>query len=304
MKHGGERPFEPRIGYRINVAELGEHVGKIHATPFGDLAQAKILPALPLGEIDRGVNDPVGVRESQPCRAGKTDPDRVLGVASRATPSLHVCRNADRKTSTKASRMPSTPKAVTLQQRSQVFKGWLRVDRYTLSFEKFDGAMSAPVVREIVDRGHAVAVLPFDPATGKVLLIRQFLAGAYAAGVDPWPLQTIAGMIDTSESAADTALREAEEETGLKIPAGSLRPGPVYLVSPGAFTEIVHVFHVEIDLSDAGGVHGLASESEDIRSEILLLDDALAELRNGSVPPSLTLVALLDLKFHLLSQVA
>ena len=141
-------------------------------------------------------------------------------------------------------------------------------DRYTLSFEKFDGTLSAPVVREIVDRGHAVAVLPFDPATGKVLLIRQFLAGAYAAGVDPWPLQTIAGMIDTSESAADTALREAEEETGLKIPAGSLRPSPVYLVSPGAFTEIVHVFHVEIDLSDAGGVHGLASESEDIRSEI------------------------------------
>ena len=199
--------------------------------------------------------------------------------------------------------MPSTPKAVTLQQRSQVFKGWLRVDRYTLSFEKFDGTLSAPVVREIVDRGHAVAVLPFDPATGKVLLIRQFLAGAYAAGVDPWPLQTIAGMIDTSESAADTALREAGEETGLKIPAGSLRPGPVYLVSPGAFTEIVHVFHVEIDLSDAGGVHGLASESENIRSEILHVDDALAELRNGSVPPSLTLVALLDLKLHLLSQV-
>ncbi|WP_280178508.1 NUDIX domain-containing protein [Skermanella aerolata] len=172
-----------------------------------------------------------------------------------------------------------------------------------MSFEKFDGVMSAPVVREIVDRGHAVAVLPYDPATGKVLLVRQFLAGAYAAGVDPWPLQTIAGMIDTSESASDTALREAEEETGLKIPAGLLRPGPVYLVSPGAFTEIVHVFHVEIDLSDAGGVHGLASESEDIRSEILYLDDALAELRNGSVPPNLTLVALLDLKLHLLSQV-
>jgi ADP-ribose pyrophosphatase len=198
--------------------------------------------------------------------------------------------------------MPSTPKAVTLQQRSQVFKGWLRVNRYTLSFEKFDGTLSAPVVHEIVDRGHAV--LPFDPATGKVLLIRQFLAGAYAAGVDPWPLQTLAGMIDTSESAADTALREAGEETGLKIPARSLRPGPVYLVSPGAFIEIVHVLHVEIDLSDAGGVHGLASESEDIRSGILPLDDALAELRDGSVPPSLTLVALLDLKLHLLSQVA
>ena len=208
-----------------------------------------------------------------------------------------------RKTSTKVSRMPSTPKAVTLQQRSQVFNGWLRVDRYTLSFEKFDGVMSAPVVREIVDRGHAVAVLPYDPATGKVLLIRQFLAGAYAAGVDPWPLQTIAGMIDTSENASDTALREAEEETGLKIPADRcvlvrftwFLPVP----SPRSFM----FFMWRLDLSDAGGVHGLASESEDIRSEILHLDDALAELRNGSVPPSLTMVALLDLKLHLLSQV-
>jgi hypothetical protein len=59
--------------------------------------------------------------------------------------------------------MPSTPKAVTLQQRSQVFKGWLRVDRYTLSFEKFDGTLSAPAVREIVDRGHAGPCRPLIP---------------------------------------------------------------------------------------------------------------------------------------------
>ena len=45
------------------------------------------------------------------------------------------------------------------------------------------------------------------------------------------------------------------------------------------------------------------SESGDIRSEVLLLNDTLAELRNGSVPPSLTLITLLDLKLHLLSQV-
>ena len=44
--------------------------------------------------------------------------------------------------------------------------------------------MSAPVVREIVDRGHAVAVLPYDPATGKVLLIRQFLAASDHRGDD------------------------------------------------------------------------------------------------------------------------
>jgi hypothetical protein len=59
LKHGGERPLEPRIGHRIDVAEFGEHVGKIHAAPFGNLTQAKILPALLLGEIDRGINDPV-----------------------------------------------------------------------------------------------------------------------------------------------------------------------------------------------------------------------------------------------------
>jgi ADP-ribose pyrophosphatase len=197
--------------------------------------------------------------------------------------------------------MTSTPRRVNLQQSSTVFDGWLRVDRYILSFERFDGTMSEPVIREIVDRGHAVAVLPYDPATGSVLLIRQFLAGAYAAGVDPWPLQTIAGIMDSTESAPETALREAEEETGLKIPAKSLRQGPVYLVSPGAFTEIVHIFHVETDLSAAGGIHGLASEHENIRSEILPLDDALAEVRSRSISPSLTLVALLDLKLQLLA---
>jgi hypothetical protein len=59
LQHGGKRPLEPRVGHRVDVAELGEHVDKIHAAPLCDFAQAKALPALLLGEVDRGIDDPV-----------------------------------------------------------------------------------------------------------------------------------------------------------------------------------------------------------------------------------------------------
>lgn len=202
-------------------------------------------------------------------------------------------------TSTVLSPMPSN---VEILERERKYSGWLKVERLLLRFEKFDGSMSEPVVREIVDRGHAVGLLPYDPATGKVLMIRQCLTGAVAAGVPAWPLQVIAGMIDAGEKPAETAAREANEEAGITVSAQNVERGPTYLVSPGAFSETIHIYYVPCDLSGAeGGVHGLIEENEDIRSEIITLDDALAEIENGAVLPSLAVVALLGLKVRLLT---
>ena len=45
-------------------------------------------------------------------------------------------------------------------------------------------------------RGHAAAVLPYDPERDAVVLIEQFRPGAYAAGVDPWLIEVVAGIIE------------------------------------------------------------------------------------------------------------
>ena len=38
------------------------------------------------------------------------------------------------------------------------------------------------IVRELFERGHAVAVLPYDSERDRVVLVEQFCIGAYAAG--------------------------------------------------------------------------------------------------------------------------
>ena len=57
--------------------------------------------------------------------------------------------------------------------------------------------MSGVVTREMFERGNAVAVLMYDPKADRVVLIRQFLSGAHYAGMPAWPLQIVAGMMDT-----------------------------------------------------------------------------------------------------------
>jgi hypothetical protein len=42
-----------------------------------------------------------------------------------------------------------------------------------------------------------------------------------------------------------------------------------YIASPGAVTEHTTVFIAEVDTAKAGGVHGLAAETEDIKSHVV-----------------------------------
>ena len=52
---------------------------------------------------------------------------------------------------------------IDIQNKTTVFQGYFRIDRYVLRFRTHKGTWSQPVTREIFERGHAVAVLLFDP---------------------------------------------------------------------------------------------------------------------------------------------
>ncbi|RLA04640.1 MAG: ADP-ribose diphosphatase, partial [Gammaproteobacteria bacterium] len=67
---------------------------------------------------------------------------------------------------------------VELLDHDTVFQGYFHMDRYRLRHRKYDGDWSRPITREVLERGHAAAVLPYDPVTDRVLLIEQFRAGA------------------------------------------------------------------------------------------------------------------------------
>lgn len=186
--------------------------------------------------------------------------------------------------------MSQTPDEYEIIERETPFQGYFRIDRYKLRHRCFDGGWTAPVWREVFERGHAAAVLPYDPVRDAVILQEQFRVGALAAKGGPWMLEIVAGIIDRGESVEDVVRREALEEAGLKL--RELHHVQDYLVSPGGTTETVSLFVGHADSSTAGGVFGLAEEAEDIRVRVLPFDAAMAELGRRSINVASIVIAM------------
>lgn len=185
---------------------------------------------------------------------------------------------------------------VELLAKRPLYEGFFKVIEYQLRFRLFGGSWSAPVTREIFERGHAVAVLPYDPVRDEVVLIEQFRPGAYAAGAEPWLIEIPAGMIAKGETAEAVAMRETAEETGLRI--NQLKHICGYYVSPGGTSEYVDLFCAQVDAAQALPFGGLDSETEDIKVTPVPVATAMDLLDQNRINNSVALAALLWFRFH------
>ena len=180
-----------------------------------------------------------------------------------------------------------------------LYRGFFSLQRYRLRFEFFDGTWSEPMEREIFERGHAVAVLPYDAERGEVVLIEQFRPGPLDAPTGPWLSEIVAGMIEPGESAEDVARRESVEEAGLELT--DLYPLTRYWVSPGGTTESIYLFLARVDTGaierDADGLvegqFGLDHEHEDIRVRVVPVEQAVADVEEGRIIAAAPIIALL-----------
>jgi len=170
---------------------------------------------------------------------------------------------------------------VEILERTQAYGGFFTLDRYNLRHRKHDGGWTPPLVREVLERGRTVALLPYDPVRDAVVLIEQFRIGAYTAGLDAWQTEVIAGVIEPGEAAADVARREAVEEAGCRV-TDVERIGSV-LLSSGASSEVSEMFCGRVDSAGVGGIHGLAHEGEDIRVSVVPAVEAIAQMNDGAV---------------------
>ena len=179
---------------------------------------------------------------------------------------------------------------VEILARDTVYDGYFRIDRYRLRHRRHDGGWTSEITREVFERGHVAAVLPYDPERDAVVLIEQFRIGAYAAGEPCWLTEIVAGVIDEGEAAEAVARREMEEETGCAVTL--LEPIGSYLSSPGGASESVALYAGKVDSRKAGGLHGLAEENEDIRVLVRPWSEIEAGLKCGLVTNAATLIAL------------
>ncbi|WP_318454640.1 ADP-ribose diphosphatase [Photobacterium leiognathi] len=172
-----------------------------------------------------------------------------------------------------------------------VYQGFFKMVKYRFRYKLFAGGWSGEISREMFERGHAAALLPYDPITDEVVLIEQFRVGAMAAGCAPWQLEIVAGMIDhQDESAEDVVKREAVEEAGLTV--AELEKVTRYLSSSGGCSEMLDIFVGTVDSTQAGGIHGLAEESEDIRVHVVSREQAYEWVESGKIENAASIIAL------------
>lgn len=186
-------------------------------------------------------------------------------------------------------RGPEQPTVDILEQETG-YRGFFRIERYRLRHRLFDGRMGPVIERELFERGHAAAMLPYDPYCDSVVLLEQFRIGALTAPGGPWLVEIVAGIIEPGESPEAVVRREAGEEAGCAV--SELVHICDYLVSPGGTSERLSLYCGKVDSRGLGGIHGLASEDEDIRVSVVPFEQALTLVGDGTINSASPIIAL------------
>jgi len=168
-------------------------------------------------------------------------------------------------------------------------KGHFTFNAVTFDWRRESGEWQT-LQREVLDRGDAATLLPYNLANRTIVLVKQFRYPAYANGYDDLLIETAAGLLDNA-SPEERIRLEAEEETGYRL--HDVQKIFEAFMSPGAITEKIHFFVAEYEpsmrVSDGGG---LADEGEEIEVLELPIDEALAMIADGRIADAKTIMLL------------
>lgn len=181
------------------------------------------------------------------------------------------------------------------------YQGFLKIDQYRLRIRRYEGGWSSEFQREVVCRHPGVGLLLYDPVQDKVLLVEQFRPGCLADEHNgPWALELVAGMVDKGgESPAQVAAREAEEEAGVGVDAERMLWVCRYYNSPGGSNEQMHIYCAAFDANHCGGIFGVDTEHENIRTVVISRNEAMAAIQGGRINNAMSIIALQWLELNL-----
>ncbi|MDA1099654.1 MAG: NUDIX domain-containing protein [Proteobacteria bacterium] len=192
--------------------------------------------------------------------------------------------------------MTDSGRKVEILEQRTVYQGYHRVDAFRLRHSLYQGGMGAEIKREVLERGHAILVLPYDPVRDEVVLIEQFRIGPFARGDQPWCLEVVAGIIEDGEELEAVVRREAREEAGIEL--RDITHAMDCYTSPGVSSEQISIFCARTDASLAGGIHGVEAEGEDIKVIVLPFPDVMTALVDGRINVAPVIVAIQWLALH------
>ena len=177
-----------------------------------------------------------------------------------------------------------------IKQRERTYDSHFKVDKFVIQHELYSGGYSNDLIRERVTRKNSVAVLPYDPHRDELILIEQFRVGPLEQEINPWLVEIIAGLVEDGENYEEVAYREAMEEANCKIER--LHFVSFFYPSPGGFAELAHVYIGKVNAENVGGVYGADHEGEDIRVNVVSVNDAFEMLENGKIRSAIPMIAL------------
>ncbi len=170
------------------------------------------------------------------------------------------------------------------------YDGFFRMEKYRVQHTLFEGGWGELVSRELFERGHAAALLPYDPVADAVVMVEQFRIGALECDTGPWFTEIVAGMVEPGEGDEDVVRREAVEEAGCEVKRTEFITK--YWVSPGGTSETLAVYCGEVDSTQAVGIHGLAEEGEDILVHQIPYAEAVQRLQSGEIRSATAIIAM------------
>lgn len=179
---------------------------------------------------------------------------------------------------------------VKIKQTELLSNNWYLLNKVTFDFLRQDGVWITQK-REVYDRGNGAAILLYNREQKTIILTRQFRLPAYLNGNKTGMLiEVCAGLLD-QDHPEQCIIRETEEETGYRIK--SVQKIMETYMSPGAITEILHLFVGEYDASmkvNEGG--GLELEHEEIEVIEMPFAEAYNKIATGEINDAKTIILL------------
>ena len=179
---------------------------------------------------------------------------------------------------------------IKIKQTELLSDNWYILNKVTYKYQKEDNTVETHI-REVYDRGNGAAILLYNSTQKTVILTRQFRLPSYLNGnTSGMMIEVCAGLLD-KDHPEQCIIRETEEETGYRL--STVHKVFETYMSPGAVTEILHLFVGEYDASmkvNEGG--GLDAEQENIEVLEYTFDEAFAMIESGEIKDAKTVMLL------------
>jgi nudix-type nucleoside diphosphatase (YffH/AdpP family) len=179
---------------------------------------------------------------------------------------------------------------IKIKQTELLSDNWYLLNKVTFDFLRKDGVWITQK-REVYDRGNGAGILLYNRQQKTIILTCQFRLPAYLNGNETgMMIEVCAGLLD-QDHPEQCIIRETEEETGYRIK--SVQKIMETYMSPGAITEILHLFIGEYDASmkvNDGG--GLEHEQEEIEVIEMPFEEAYNRIATGEIKDAKTILLL------------